>query len=189
MKKLILRILIVLVALLVVLLVASIFFLGSIVKKGVETVGPEITKTELKLDSATLSLLTSSARLKGLFVGNPQGFKTESAIKVGSISVGVVPGSLLSDKIHVKSVNVHAPEITFEGNLKGNNLSRLLENVQAATGGSDKTAAKPATPAASRKLQVDDLLISGGEKKKTHKTRPPRGQTAHRAPRPNPSSH
>ena len=161
MKKLMIRAVIAVLVLLVVAVGLSIYFLGSIVKKGVETVGPQITGTEIKLDSATLSLLSGSGKLKGLLVGNPQGFKSPSAIKVGSVSVGVAPGSLLSGKVHVKEVRVEAPEITFEGGLKGNNLGKLLDNVQAGTGGSEKTAT-PENKAASRKLQVDDFVITGG---------------------------
>ena len=52
MKKLIVRIVVVVLVLLVATVGTSIYFLGSIVKKGVETVGPQITKTEMKLDSA-----------------------------------------------------------------------------------------------------------------------------------------
>src|SRR5205807_2960899 len=105
MKKLIVRMVLVLVVLLIVAVGVSIYFLGSIVKKGVETVGPQITKTEIRLDSATLSLLSGSGKLNGLFVGNPQGFKTESAIKVGSVRVAVAPASVFSDKVHVKELN------------------------------------------------------------------------------------
>lgn len=162
MKKLIVRIVVVVLVLLVATVGTSIYFLGSIVKKGVETVGPQITKTEMKLDSATLSLLSGSGKLKGLFIGNPQGFKTESAIRVSAVSIGVAPGSIFSDKIHVKEVNVLGPEITFEGGLKGNNLSKLLENVQASTGSADKGATSKDT-ASSKKIQVDDFLIRGGK--------------------------
>src|SRR6059058_4626045 len=161
MKKLMIRAVIAVLVLLVVAVGLSIYFLGSIVKKGVETVGPQITGTEIKLDSATLSLLSGSGKLKGLLVGNPEGFKTESAIKVGSVSVGVVAGSVFSDKVHVTQVNVQAPEITFEGGLKGNNLSKLLDNVQASAGGTAAPASKD--KASSRKIQVDDLLITGGK--------------------------
>jgi hypothetical protein len=162
MKKLIVRGVVVVALLLLVAVGVSIYFLGSIVKKGVETVGPQITKTEVKLDSATLSLLSGSGKLKGLLVGNPEGFKTESAIKVGAVSVGVAPGSVFSDKVHVIQINVQSPEITFEGGLKGNNLSKLLDNVQGAGGGADKTKAAPTDNSSSKKLQVDDFVISGG---------------------------
>ena len=163
MKKMIIRGVVALFVLLVLAVGVSIYFLGSIVKKGVETVGPQITRTEIKLDSATLSLLSGSGKLKGLLVGNPEGFKTQSAIKVGSVSVGVVAGSVFSDKVHVTQINVEAPEITFEGGLKGNNLGKLLDNVQASAGGSDKTGAAPQEKSASKKLQVDDFLIRGGK--------------------------
>jgi len=163
MKKLIIKVAVVLVLLLVVAIVISFYFLGSIVKKGVETVGPQITRTETKLDGATLSVLSGSGTLKGLFVGNPEGYKTESAIKVGSVSVGVRPGSIFSDKIHVTHVSVQAPEITFEGGLKGNNLSQLLDNVQSASGGGDTSGGGAEASAASKKIQVDDFVISGGK--------------------------
>jgi hypothetical protein len=161
MKKLIVRGVIVLALLLILGVGVSIYFLGSIVKKGVETVGPQITKTEIKLDSATLSLLSGSGKLKGLLVGNPEGFKTGSAIKVGAVSVGVAPRSVFSDKVHIRQVNIQAPEITFEGGLKGSNLSKLLDNVQASTGGG-KGAAAPSDKASSKKIQVDDLLVTAG---------------------------
>src|ERR1051325_11069016 len=163
MKKLIIRGVVVVLVLLLAALGVSIYFLGSIVKKGVETVGPQITKTEIKLDGARLSLLSGSGKLSGLLVGNPEGFKTPSAIKVGSVSVGVGPGSVFSAKVHVTQVNVQAPEITFEGGLKGNNLSKLLDNVQAAAGGPDKASAKTEDKSSSKKLQVDDFVISGGK--------------------------
>src|SRR5436190_11030764 len=163
MKKLIVRGVVILLVLLVAVVGVSIFFLGAIIKKGVETVGPQITKTEIRLDSATLSLLSGSGKLKGLLVGNPEGFKTQSAIKVGAVSIGVVAGSVLSDKVHVTQINVQAPEVTFEGGLKGNNLSKLLDNVQSAAGGSDKTSATTTDKSASKKLQVDDFVISAGK--------------------------
>ena len=179
MKTLPPKIIAVVVVLLILAVAASIFFLGSIVKKGVETVGPQVTKTELKLDSATLSLLSGSGKLKGLFIGNPEGFKTESAIRVGLVSVGVKPGSVLSDKVHVTHVHVEAPEITFEGGLKGNNLSKLLDNVEASTGGSSKAAAPaPADKSSSKKLQVDDFLISGGKIKLSVDAGPLGGKSA-----------
>jgi len=162
MKKLIVRLAVLLLVLLLVALVASYFFLGSLIKKGVETVGPKITQTEVKLSGATLSLVSGSGALKGFVLGNPAGFKTPSAIQVGSISVAIDPRSLLTDKVRVKEINIQSPEITFEGGLKGNNLSKLLDNIQAASGsaGGQGSSGDPGT---SKKIQVDDLVVSGGK--------------------------
>jgi len=167
MKKLIIRILIGLVVLVIVVVVAISLFLDSAIKKGVETIGPQIAKVDIKLHSVSLSLLSGSAKIKGLVVGNPEGYETPNAISVGSASVSVIPGSLFSDKIIVKSIRVEAPEITYEGGLVGgNNLNKILENVNAAM---DGDAGKETPPdeggKPSKKLQVDELLITGAQVK------------------------
>lgn len=136
--------------------------LGLVLKKGVETVGPRLTQTQLRLDSARLSLFSGSGTLKGLFVGNPPGYKTPSAIQVGAVSLSVEPRSIFSDKVHVTQLHIQAPDITFEGSLKGNNLSKILENVQAAVG-SSSTGQQPKQTGAGKNLQVDRLVVTGGQ--------------------------
>lgn len=164
MKKLI-KILVVLVVLLVVAVFVASFFIGSIIKTGVETVGPKVAKVPIKLDGANLSLLGGSGGMSGLVVGNPEGYKSESAIKVGKVNLAVVPGSVLADKLVIKSIEVRSPEITLEGGLTENNLTKIQKNIQEfvgagggkkADGGGDK-----GDQGASKKLQVDDFLISG----------------------------
>lgn len=172
MKKLVIRLALVAVVLVIALVVILALSLGSVIKKGVETVGPQITKTDMKLAGANISILSGSGTLKGFLLGNPEGYKTPSAINVGEVSLGVRPKSVLSDKIHVTYVKVIAPEITFEGTLgTKNNLSKILENVDSVAGGGGKPAdtgagqpkTQPADSGASKKLQVDDFLISGAK--------------------------
>jgi uncharacterized protein involved in outer membrane biogenesis len=92
-----------------------------------------------------------------------------SSISVGEATLSLKPSSLLSDKIIIKTINVQAPEITFETDLKHNNLNKLLSNVQETTGGGENASAKPNEPSqpqdakAARKLQVDELIITGGK--------------------------
>src|SRR5688572_31609281 len=80
--------------------------LGSVVKAGVEKVGPMVTKVPVKLDAATLSLFSGKGELKGFEVGNPEGYKTANAIKVGSVGVSVVPKSVFGNKVIVRSIRV-----------------------------------------------------------------------------------
>src|SRR5690242_19601720 len=118
--------------LIVVVVVGAIVAVGNldrIVKKAVEVYGPQITKVPVKLDEVHIALLTGSADVKGLVVGNPPGYKTPQAISVGEISVGVDPFSITKDKIVVRSIKVVAPEITFEGGFGGNNLMTIKNNV------------------------------------------------------------
>ncbi len=160
MKKLV-KIVLGLLVLLIIALVVVFFSLDRIVKKGVETVGPSVAKVDVKLKSAKLSPFSGSGELQGFLVGNPPGFKTPAAIEVGSIAMKVDPGSVMSDKIVVRSINVKAPEITFEGGVGGNNLSKILDNIQ---GTEEKApATKEEHKGTTKKLQVDDFIISGGK--------------------------
>ncbi len=164
MKKIIVRILIALIALILVAALAAHFFLDGAIKRGVETFGPQITKVSVKLDSVSLSVLSGSGKIKGLVVGNPEGFKTPSAISVGTASLALQPTSLLSDKIVVKSILVEAPEITFETDLKSVNLKKILANVEEASSSAAKeTSPKEKETKAAKKLQVDDFKITGGK--------------------------
>lgn len=161
MKKLI-KILAVIILLVVVAAVVASFFLGSIIKTGVETVGPKVAKVPIKLESASLSLLGGSGGLSGLVVGNPEGYKSDSAIKVGKVSLAVSPGSVLSDKLVIKSIKMESPQITMEGGLTENNLTKIQKNIEAFTGPSTKTEDK-ADKSAAKKLQVDDFQMSGAK--------------------------
>jgi uncharacterized protein involved in outer membrane biogenesis len=164
MKKILVRIVIGILALIVVAALAAHFFLDGAIKRGVEIIGPKLTQTDVKLEQVNISLLSGSGRLRGFVVGNPQGYKTASAINVGVVSVAVQPASLLSKKMVVKSVNIDSAELTLEGGLKDNNLNKILANVQATSGGSSSTTnAKSSTTEKSggKKIEVDDFVMTG----------------------------
>jgi uncharacterized protein involved in outer membrane biogenesis len=146
------------------LLVAFVFgfvFLGSVVKASVEKVGPMVTQVPVKLDSANLSIFNGKGELKGFEVANPQGYKTPDAIKVGSVAVAVEPKSVFGEKVVIHSIRVEAPEITYETDLKGNNLSKILDNVQSVAGKGQSAGTEPGKKA--KKLQVDEFIITGGK--------------------------
>jgi hypothetical protein len=175
--KIIVGILLLLVILFIVAIVIVGAHLGDIVKAGLEKVGPKVTQTTLTVDAVNVSLLGGTAGIRGLALGNPEGFKAPQSISVSNAAISLVPGSVLSDKVVIRSIEVRAPEITFEGNPFGaNNLTKIRDNVQAMTGSAPNAASPPAaspanqatapaTPAGpakpSRKFQVDDFLITG----------------------------
>ena len=162
MKRIISTVLLALVAVFIITLIVVGVFLNHIVKQAVNTYGPHLTQTTVRVDSVNLSLLTGSARVKGLDVGNPEGYKTPHSISVGDIAVGLNPMSVFSRKVVIRSIRVESPDITFEGGLEGNNLSQILDNVNS-TGQSGGTLSTnvAATPKSEKKYEVDDLVISG----------------------------
>ena len=63
MKKIIIRVLIALVVLIVLALLAVHFFLDGAIKRGVEKVGPKLTKTEVKLNTVSLSVFSGAGKI------------------------------------------------------------------------------------------------------------------------------
>ena len=164
MKKILLKLVIVVVVLLVAAIAFAFLSLNRIVKKGVETVGPQVTKVSITLDSVNLSVLSGQGTIKGMVIGNPEGYKTESAIRMGEATLQLAPKSLLTDKIVVNKINVVAPEITFEGSLKGSNLTKLLANVEEFTASlPSQGTGKAGGGGASKRLQVDAFSITGAK--------------------------
>ncbi len=160
MKKFIKRTILALVLLLVLVAVALHLFLDGWIKRVVETTGPKLTKVDVKLDAISVSLLSGSGSIHGLVIGNPEGFQSPSAIRIGAASLALKPASLLSDKIVVQSINVAGPEVTFETGLHGNNLKKILANLDETSGGGEKAQTSQSKPG--KKLQVDEFLITGG---------------------------
>ncbi|HEY1174016.1 MAG TPA: hypothetical protein VGH19_21805 [Verrucomicrobiae bacterium] len=153
-------------ALLVVLIVAVVavaLSINGIVKKGVETVGPRVTKTTVKLDGIAIMPLSGGGSVNDLVIGVPEGYKSEHSIKVHKASLSISPGSLLSDKIVVKSVKVDGPEIILEGGLNANNLTQILKNVEEFTGSTENKKAEEEAPGAPKKLQVDEFVVTNAK--------------------------
>jgi len=151
---------------LVVLIVVVALFLGPIIKTGVETAGPKIAGVDITLEKAGINLLSGNVKLKGLVIGNPEGFKTPTAMELGQFVVDLKMGSLFTDTIVIKRIHIDGPQITYEQGLKGNNLGRLQKNL--ASGEEKPKEEKPEEPKekpdkAAKKVVVDDFLFENGK--------------------------
>ncbi|MDJ0808714.1 MAG: AsmA family protein [Desulfobacterales bacterium] len=155
---------------LVVVVAAIVFFglsnLGPIIKKAVNTYGPEITQTQVQLGDAGVSLFSGEVKLKDFLLGNPKGFKSPDAMKVGSIYVNVDEKSLTGNPIVIDKIEIVAPEITYERSGRGDNFNALLRNVKQQTGGgkSGGDAQKKAETGDSggKKLLIRSMVIKDG---------------------------
>jgi uncharacterized protein involved in outer membrane biogenesis len=136
----------------------------------------------VKLDRANISVFTGSGELKGFVLGNPEGFKSPEAIKVGTMSLSISPMSVLGDKVVIRSIKVLGPEISYETDLKSSNLGKILDNMggdkptgekppgdkpptEKPPGEKPPTETKPTSgdKGAQKKLQVDEFIISGAK--------------------------
>ena len=157
-------------ALLAVIIVAAIYFAGSSVlnkgiKSGVETYGPRVTQTPVTLEDVQLSILSGSGMLKGLHVGNPEGYKSENIFALGQIDLKVNTRSVFSDKIIIDHIIIKRPAISYEKKLTTSNLKKLLENIEQFTGPSSEPEAETAEEekaGTKKQVIIKKLLIEDG---------------------------
>ena len=155
---------------LVVVVAAVVFFglsnLGPIIKKAVNTYGPEITQTQVSLGDAGVSLFSGEAKLSAFQLGNPKGFNTPQAMTVGSIYVNVDEKSLTGNPIIIDKIEVVAPEITYERSGRDDNFNALLRNVKQRTGAGKSGGGAPksgeAGASGGKKLLIRSVVIKDG---------------------------
>jgi len=127
------------------LYVGLMFFLGSVVKAGVNTFGPKLTQTKVELQAATISPVTGAGTLRGLVVGNPKGWSDANAFSLGRVHVDIAPMSLFGDHIDIEEISIDGPEFLYETKFVSSNIKDLLKNIEEFSGGGKDAQAQPAT--------------------------------------------
>lgn len=143
-----------------------IFSMDSLITMAVEKFGSEALQAEVTLQKTDISARTGKGTLRGLKVGNPKGFETESAFELGEISVAVDVKTIPGDTVVIKEIVIGAPQITYEMGAGGSNLDALQRNASAATGGGGKgsDSKEPAAPGGKgKKMVIEKLVIQNGK--------------------------
>jgi hypothetical protein len=138
--------------------------LGPIVKKAVNTVGPNITKTDVIVSDVSVSLFSGEAKVKGFFLGNPKGFKSAQAMRVGSIYVDIDESSITKNPIIINKIEIIAPEITYEKIKGSDNFQALLKNVQSSANAEKKAQSKPESKESkAKKIVINNVIVKDGK--------------------------
>ncbi len=104
--------------------------LGSIVKREINTYGPQYTQTTVQVDSVRLSPLSGGGSVEHLVIGNPPGWQSDHSFSLGKIALELKATSLLSDHVIIDSLAIDSPDIVYETKYTSSNLQDLLKNIQ-----------------------------------------------------------
>ncbi|MEH6477346.1 MAG: hypothetical protein V7727_16760 [Sneathiella sp.] len=166
MGKIVGGILAVLVIVMAVLLGVFYFNLDKVIIAAVEEYGSDVTQSDVTLAEVDLDLTSGKGTLRGLKVGNPEGFEEPSAFELGEISLNVNIADTNDDLIHITEISVDGPQITYELNSNTNNLDALKANIDAfmkANMSSDDKSSEADSDDEGPKLIIDKLTISNGK--------------------------
>lgn len=138
--------------------------LDTLIQAAVEKYGSEITQAEVTLDGVELDLASGKGALRGLTVGNPEGFETPSAFELGAISIELDIGTIASDTIVIKKIVIDQPGVTYELSGDGNNIDAIRNNVDAymAKHGLAKGGDAEKEQDEGPKLIIENLYVRGG---------------------------
>ena len=165
MKKIILIGSGVVVAAVIAMIVLVVLNLGGLIKTAVEKYGPPITKTEVRLGSASISVLSGSGSLDDFFLGNPKGFTMPSALECGTIRVSVETDSLTTDTIVIDEIYVDGPVISYEKKGSTDNFQTIVNNIKKTVAGEKKAAKKEeaSETGSEKKIVINDFIVKNGK--------------------------
>jgi len=132
--------------------------LDSIVKRAISHYGSQMTQAKVKVDEVQIRTADGLGVVRGLTVGNPDGFKSAHALKVGVIEVAVDIRTLADDVVVVKRIVIESPDVIYEKGPSGTNIEAIQRNIaQAVASGTAGGPEAPIKPA--RKIIVDEFVI------------------------------
>lgn len=129
--------------------------LGKLVKLGIEEFGPAMTQASVRVGSVEISATDGHGTLTGLVLGNPRGFKTDYALKAGTIELVIEPASLTRDVVVIHKILIDAPQIIYEKNGNVTNFDVIQRNVEKYLGVKGGKSGKEA----GKKLIIGSFVI------------------------------
>lgn len=167
---------------LIVVVAVGIFVLSSnmdsLIKTSIEKYGTEATKAPASLDKVQISVSSGKGSLEGFKLGNPEGFKADSAMKFKLVAIELDTNTVVGEgPVVIRKVVIDAPELTYDVVKDGSsNLQRILDNVKSFANTLPQPTASGEQPAKDkedskkngRKLVVEHLIITNGTVKLSH---------------------
>jgi hypothetical protein len=124
----------------------------------IEQYGERATGTQVDIGSVAISLGDSRGTVSDLVVGNPPGYETEYALRIGAIDVVIDVPSLARDPIVLRDVTLTDATLNAEQHGLSSNLTEILDHVN---GGASSGEPEP-TADAGRKLVIDRFRLARG---------------------------
>lgn len=155
------------VILLVGLIVVAVVVFGSriegLIASAIEQTLEYVLQVEVTLDGVELHVRDGEVALLGLTIGNPEGFKTASALEFSEARVKVDLASFRTDSPTIHNILLSGPKITLEQGLRNSNLKQLIRNASRLVpeGGDEaEPEEEPEAPeGASKMIRVDLMTL------------------------------
>lgn len=160
------------VALVVLALAAGAWWLhgniDGIVKRAIDHYGTQMTGAPVTVGSVQLRTADGAGTVRELVIGNPPGFRSPHAVKVGLIEFAVDVSTLTDPVVRVKRIVIESPDVVYEKGEAMTNFEAIQRNIaKSLASGADGAKQQPASGKPPRKLIVDEFVIRGARAQAT----------------------
>lgn len=135
---------------------AAMFWLSGnidvLVKYAVAEYGSAMTQAKVSVDTVKIAPADGKGTISNLLIGNPAGFKTAHAIKVGRIDVDIDIASVTRNVIIIRRIAINAPDVNYEKGDSMTNFDAIQKNIANYLGPTDSKQE-------GKKLIVEELTI------------------------------
>ena len=147
----------------IILLIVVLLSLSFIIKNGIQHVGPMITGVPMSVKHVAFNPFEGAVTIKDLIVGNPAGYSSPHAVKLGHFHLDIGMKSLLGKKVLIERIEVKGVELNYETSLLlKNNIQEIQDNVNKLAGGDqkqEKAPEKKEKAPGQKPLQIDYLEL------------------------------
>lgn len=151
-----------LLAIVIIVAIAFVMRFDGLITKAVNTYGPEITGTEVRVDDVRVSFLSGKATIKNFIMANPKGFRSPRAMKVASVSVSLELSSLLSDTVIIRHLEIIEPDVTYEKRGGTDNFKTTAKHAEQKAKEAGIVSREPGKEKPGKKLLIREFIIRGG---------------------------
>lgn len=138
------------------------FYFGSLAKSGIEVVGSSVLGTSVSVEGVSVSPLSGAGSISGLRVENPEGFNSQYAFELDSVSVNINTSTFFSDVLEIESITIVQPTITYETKITTDNIRTLLAHLSSgdSTAGRGSSSSDEEKQIIIRELRILDSQLN-----------------------------
>lgn len=134
--------------------------IDAIVKRAIDHYGTQMTGAPVSVGSVQLRTADGAGTVRDLVIGNPPGFRSPHAVKVGLIEFAVDVGTLADPVVRVKRIVIESPDVIYEKGDTMTNFEAIQRNITASLASGDAASRRePGSDKPARKLIVDEFII------------------------------
>jgi hypothetical protein len=126
--------------------------LDGLIKNAISSYGSAMTQATFSVGAVKITPADGKGTISDLLIGNPPGFKTTHALKVGRIDIEIDIASVPKDVIVIRRIAIHAPDVIYEKGDAMTNFDAIQKNIASYLGPSDSKKD-------GKKLIVEELTI------------------------------